>query len=114
MPTRRLPTAGGVGVASGAELVVGASSETGGDRGEHPEVVDAGEATVAGVSGEHDLVFAGLAGDGRRRRLVLARLGVSETVRVIPELGERRGAQDRPDAWKRADDLGVRVLVKTL
>ena len=55
----------GVGVAGGSTLVVeGSGARAGGEGGEGPLVADVGEAPVAGVAGEHDVVFAGRSGDG--------------------------------------------------
>jgi hypothetical protein len=45
-------------------VVEGAGSGAGGECTEGPLVAGVGEVFVAGVAGEHDVVFAGGAGDG--------------------------------------------------
>ena len=44
----------------------------------------------------------------------MTRLGICITVRVVPELGQHPGAERHPQSWQGTDDLGVRVLLKTV
>ena len=54
-----------VGVAGGSSLVIELSGPgAGGEGGEGPLVAGVSESFVAGIAGEHDVVFAGGAGDG--------------------------------------------------
>jgi hypothetical protein len=53
------------------------------------------ESAVAGVAGEHDAAGAGGSGDRGRAGVVLAALGVGEPVRVVAELGQNPGAENR-------------------
>jgi hypothetical protein len=52
-------------------------------------------------------------GDGGCAGVIAAGFSIGITVRVIPEFTEH-GAQDCPKLWQGADDLGARVLIKTL
>ena len=85
-----------------------------GERAEGPLVAGVAQAAVAGEAGQHDAAATGGLGDRRRAGVVLARLGAREASPVITELAQHPGAEDRPESWQGADDLGVRVLLKML
>jgi hypothetical protein len=104
-----------VGVICGSSGVVeGSGAWAAGNGGEGPQLAGGGQAPVAGVARQHDLGFAGCFRDGGCAGVLLAGFSIGIAVRAIPELTEHPGAQDRPESWQGADDLGVRVLIKSL
>ena len=113
-PIRQLPGGLAMGLVALAARRSRPSRPATDDRTEGPLVESAGQALVAAVASEHYFGFARGFGHRRRAGVVLARLGVGVAVRVIPELAQHPGAQDRPHPWKRVDDLGARVLFKML
>src|SRR3712207_3059452 len=50
----------------------------------------------------------------KKRVASTPKASVTPTRAGSSELGEHPGAQDRPQSWQGADDLGVRVLLKTV
>lgn len=101
------------GAASPLGVVVGARSGRTAERGDRLEVESVGQPAVACRAGQHRPFQAGGAGDQSHAGVVFASLGVGTAVRVVSELGEHPGAQDRPEPGLAQVDLSVRVPAKT-
>lgn len=85
---------------------------TGAQRGEGLKTEGVDESIIVDVAGQHELAFAGLAGDGAGPGVVLAGSGLGVTSLVITELGEHPGAEHDTEAGLAEVDLSVRVLAK--
>src|SRR6185369_3706566 len=99
----------------GALLVVeGAGARRGVQRRESPAHKGVDEPVVADEPGGDDLLLARRAGDRAGAAVVLAGLRADVAARVVAELAEHPGAEDRADAGLRLVDLSVRVPAKML
>ena len=70
------------------------------------------QAPVRHVTGENGPLLSGSDRDGRRSGVVLARLGVGMTNRIVSEFAERPGAGHITASWHGEVDDGVRVPFK--
>src|ERR1700724_3583709 len=105
---------GGVVVGAAVSLFVVVGAGAGGclERGEGLGYEGIDEPVVVDVPGQGDLLLAGGAGDGAGGGVVLPGLGGGVAARVITELCEHPGAEDRPQAGLAEDDLSGRVRPK--
>ena len=116
MPTSRLaswrsaaPVAGAAGPLG---VVVGAGAGGGLQGGEGLAVEGVAEPVVVHVPGHDGFLLPGLAGDRAGGGVVLAGLRRGVAVRVVAELCQHPGAEDRSQAGLGRDDLSVRVLTE--
>jgi hypothetical protein len=90
-------------------VVVAPGARRGRDGGEGPPLAGVGQPLVANEPGQHHPGPARGLGDGRGASVVLARLTILVTVRIVTELRQCPGAEDRRKSWQTEVDLGVRV-----
>src|SRR5712692_8534305 len=95
--------------AGALEVVAGAGAGGCVQGGEGLAVEGVAEPVVVDVPGHDGLLLPGLAGDRAGGRVVLAGLRRRVTTRVVAELGQHPGAENRSQAGLGQDDLSVRV-----
>ena len=100
------------GPAGALGVVAGAGAGRGAEGGEGLAVEGVAEPVVVHVPGHHGFLLPGLAGDRAGGRVVLAGLRRGVAMRVVAELGQHPGAEDRSQAGLGQDDLSVRVLTE--
>src|ERR1035438_916744 len=93
--TQRGPVAG---PAAAMGVVAGPGTGRSVEGGEGLAVESVAEPVVVHVPGHHGLPLPGLAGDRAGGRVVLAGLGRGAAVRVVAELGQHPGTEDRSQA----------------
>src|SRR5213080_798192 len=100
---------------AGAELVVeGPGTRGRGQRGERLGIEGIDEAVVVDEPGRDDLLLARRTGDRAGRGVVPPRLPVTVAGRVVAELAEHPGTEDRAHPRLGQVDLSVRVPAKML
>ena len=104
----------GVGLASSTVAVIeGASPRRPRQAREGPLVAGIGEPGVAGEPGQDHPALAGGLRDRRGSRVVAPGSSIGVAGRIISALAEHPGAEHEAESGKTAEDLGVRVPLKS-
>src|ERR1700694_471802 len=104
-----------VGLSSRAQdpvVLVGAGGAI--QRRERPAVASVGELTVAGVASKNHMSGARRFGNRSHPRIRPATFSIYVAVRVVPELTDNPGAEDKTEPWQAEVERGVRVQLKRL
>src|SRR5215469_16006446 len=95
------------------EVVVASGARRRRDRREGPQLAHVREPVVANEPGQHHPAPARGLRDGRGASVVLTRPTILVAVRIVTELRQCPGAEDRRKSWQTEVDLGVRVYFQS-